>query len=106
MQLLVRAMDTKYLTEREVAERMRCSTSKVKRLRFTGGLPYIPGRPVLISEADLEEFLNARKLRLDAPKLPEKAPVSESKYPRLNDKQIALLEKRKFRAMVQASRSR
>ncbi|MCW2317217.1 excisionase family DNA binding protein [Rhodoblastus acidophilus] len=46
------------LTEPEVAERLRCSTSKVKRLRRQRRLAYIPGRPVLIDEDDLLAYLD------------------------------------------------
>ncbi|WP_036255268.1 helix-turn-helix transcriptional regulator [Methylocapsa acidiphila] len=49
------------LLESEVAERLCCSTSTVKRLRNSGQLPYIPGRPVLIDEADLLALLEKRK---------------------------------------------
>ncbi|KAA3447129.1 DNA-binding protein [Mesorhizobium sp. SARCC-RB16n] len=49
------------LTQEEVAERLRCSVAKVKRLRFTGQLAYLPGRPVLIEEADLEKYLEGIK---------------------------------------------
>ena len=45
------------LTEIEVAETLRCSTSKVKRLRLAGKLAYLPGRPVLIREDDLNAYL-------------------------------------------------
>ena len=51
------------LTETEVAQRLRCSASKVKRLRLSGDLPYIAGRPVLIDEADLAAWLDGQKLR-------------------------------------------
>ncbi len=51
------------LTETEVAEKLRCSTSKIKRLRMSGELPYIVGRPVLIDETDLIAFIDARKRR-------------------------------------------
>ena len=54
----------KLLTETEVVERLRCSQSKVKRLRLSGRLPYIPGRPLLIDEADLEGFIAAEKERM------------------------------------------
>jgi hypothetical protein len=43
----------KLLTEPEAAEILRCSPYTVARLRKAGKLPYIPGRPVLIDEADL-----------------------------------------------------
>lgn len=49
------------LTEAEVAERLRCSTSKVKRLRLSGKLAYLPGRPVLVDEADLAAYLDSVK---------------------------------------------
>ncbi len=48
------------LTERDVAERLRCSTSKVKRLRLSGQLGYIDGKPVLISTEALAAYLEAR----------------------------------------------
>ncbi|CDX34710.1 conserved hypothetical protein [Mesorhizobium plurifarium] len=52
---------SKLLTQKEVAERLRCSEQKVKRLRKLGALAYIPGRPVLIYESDLEEYLSRIK---------------------------------------------
>ncbi|WP_417433401.1 helix-turn-helix domain-containing protein [Hoeflea sp.] len=45
------------LTEPEVADRLRCSTEKVKRLRLSGNLAYHKGRPVLINEKDLNTYL-------------------------------------------------
>lgn len=51
------------LTEIEVAEKLRCSTSKIKRLRMSGELPYLRGRPVLVDEADLIVFIEGRKRR-------------------------------------------
>lgn len=54
------------LTEAEVAERLRCSKSKVKRLRLGGKLAYLPGRPVLIDEADLAAYLNSVKRKAEA----------------------------------------
>ena len=53
----------KLLTESEVAERLRCSPYTVARLRKRGRLPYIPGRPVLIDEADLLAYLECMKCR-------------------------------------------
>lgn len=55
-----------FLTEPEVAERLRCSTTKVKRLRLSGKLSYIPGRPVLIDEADLQSYIDEVKILRDA----------------------------------------
>jgi hypothetical protein len=59
------------LTEPEVAERLRCSTSKIKRLRLSGQLPYLSGRPLLIAEEDLEAFISARKRSATAATPPE-----------------------------------
>lgn len=45
------------LTMEEVAERLRCHTSRVRRLRRQGKLASIPGRPVYILESDLNDYL-------------------------------------------------
>lgn len=45
------------LTEREVANRLRRSLNAITRLRLSGKLAYIPGRPVLIDEADLAAYI-------------------------------------------------
>ncbi|TCM54946.1 excisionase family DNA binding protein [Rhizobium sp. PP-F2F-G48] len=50
-------MTERFFTEPEVAEILRCSTSKVKRLRLGGKLTYIRGRPVLIRQQDLDAYL-------------------------------------------------
>lgn len=47
---------TAILTEAEAAERLGCSVSKLKKLRYAGRLAFIPGRPVLILERDLLAF--------------------------------------------------
>lgn len=65
------------LTETEVAEKLRCSTSKIKRLRMSGELPYVRGRPVLVDETDLLAFIEARKRRA-APASPPADGVKES----------------------------
>lgn len=54
---------SKLLTDLEVAERLRCSGEKVRRLRYRGLLPYVPGRPVLTAEADLDAYLDSAKRR-------------------------------------------
>ncbi|MDM9629779.1 helix-turn-helix domain-containing protein [Rhizobium sp. S152] len=56
----------KMLTEQEVADILRCSRGKVKRLRFSGKLPYIPGRPLLIDEVDLLAYIEASKREVQA----------------------------------------
>ncbi len=40
---------------------MGWSVRKLKGLRLTGRLPYIPGRPPMIDEADLEAYLTRVK---------------------------------------------
>ncbi len=55
-------MSDQFMTEPEVAKLLRCSTSKVKRLRLAGKLAYAAGRPVLISVADLKAYLDGIKV--------------------------------------------
>lgn len=64
----------KLLTEAEAAERLRCSTSKIKRIRQAGLLTYIPGRPLLIDEADLIDCIHRLKTTLKRPIVEEMAP--------------------------------
>jgi excisionase family DNA binding protein len=52
----------KLLLEREVAEIMRCSASTIKRLRLKGLLAYKPGRPVLISEDDVDAYIERTRV--------------------------------------------
>lgn len=59
----------KLLTDYEAAEILRCSPSKIKRLRLTGKLPYIPGRPAFILEEDLTAYVETIR-KLAAPKGP------------------------------------
>ncbi|WP_352899525.1 helix-turn-helix domain-containing protein [Mesorhizobium sp. M1307] len=49
------------LTQVEVAKLLRCSVSKVKRLRQSGKLAYLSGRPVLVDEADLDAYKESVK---------------------------------------------
>ena len=51
------------LNESEVAKILRCSREKIKRLRLSGRISYIPGRPVLIDEEDLKTFVETLKTR-------------------------------------------
>lgn len=53
----------KLMTEAEVAERLRCSVSKVRKLRYDGRLAFIPGRPVLVTEKALSEYLEVEERR-------------------------------------------
>ncbi len=54
------------LLESEVAERLRCSKVTVRRLRSTGQLAYIPGRPIRISEADLADYIERQRIAVEA----------------------------------------
>lgn len=51
----------KLLTESEAAALCRRSRSWLKAKRLTGQLPYIPGRPPMILESDLEPFIETLK---------------------------------------------
>ncbi|MCE4226754.1 hypothetical protein HCU64_23720 [Methylobacterium sp. C25] len=58
----------KLLTESEVAERLLCSVSKVRQLRYKGLLPYLPGRPPLIAEPDFKAALKAELAKVSSRK--------------------------------------
>lgn len=62
----------KLLTQDEVAEILACSVSKIRRLRQTRRLAYIPGRPVLIDEADLATYQETLKRAAPPPKAEKK----------------------------------
>jgi excisionase family DNA binding protein len=47
------------LTEADVAARLHCSREKVKRLRLSGKLAYLKGRPVLVKEEDLDAYVES-----------------------------------------------
>ena len=67
------------LTEKEVADKLRCSTSKVKRLRLDGKLAYLPGRPVMIRETDLNAYIESALCRnppIETKGRPERTPKS------------------------------
>ena len=65
-------MTFRMLLEVEVAELLRCSTTKVKRLRLSGKLAYVPGRPVLIAETDLDDYIQReREASVQAPSATE-----------------------------------
>ncbi|QWW67969.1 helix-turn-helix domain-containing protein [Rhizobium sp. WYJ-E13] len=67
----------KLITDQEAAEIFRCSTDKIKRLRLSGKLAYIPGRPVKINEADLLAFIEASTIR-SVPPDPPTAPKPDA----------------------------
>ncbi len=49
------------LTQIEVATLLRCSTSKIERLRRDGSMPFLPARPVLIELADVLAYVERMK---------------------------------------------
>ncbi len=56
------------LLQSEAAALLRCSVATIARLRLTRKLGYYTGRPVLISEADLELYVaSAKVLRVKMP---------------------------------------
>lgn len=56
----------KLLVEKEVAERLRCSLSKLRADRWKGqGLPYIKdGRRVLYAEADVDKRVESCRVEV------------------------------------------
>lgn len=84
----------KLLLEAEVAEILGCSRQKVKRLRLNGRLTYIPGRPVLIDEADLSAFMEEERIakeRRDEARRPKpKAPPTREQARKWAQIQILL----------------
>lgn len=54
------------MSELEVAEVLRCSSTKIKRLRLSGEISYLPGPPVLIAREDLDAFIERRKIKATA----------------------------------------
>ena len=73
--------EDRLLLQSEVAEILRCGDSTVKRLRITGKLAYIPGRPVKIRESELLAFIEATTVRAkptvttSAQKAPDRAAI-------------------------------
>jgi excisionase family DNA binding protein len=64
-------MEDRLLLESEAAEHLRVSRTTVKRLRMTGALSYIPGRPVRIPESALAAYIS--RLRVPTTQEPELA---------------------------------
>lgn len=85
----------KFLTEPEAAEILRCSTSKIKRLRLGGVLPYYPGRPVLIAESDLQAYLDELKRNAPPPPPPPLTPEEKAQAVIKDAREWALREKLK-----------
>lgn len=53
--------DVDLLTQAEVADLLRCSERTVRRLRLSGELPGIEGRPVLYRRAAVQEYIARRE---------------------------------------------
>tara|TARA_R110002153_G_scaffold80035_3_gene203894 strand:- start:9 stop:305 length:297 start_codon:yes stop_codon:yes gene_type:complete len=51
----------KLLTQKDVAKMLNKSEDHVKRLRLAGKIPFIPGRPVLMDETDVLNYLKRAK---------------------------------------------
>lgn len=66
------------LTQSEVAALLRCSASKVGRLRRDGAFPFMPGRQVKVELADVLAWVDRAKIRGRAPRAPSKAAVARS----------------------------
>mgnify|MGYP000881535323 FL=1 len=95
----------KLLTEPEVAEILRCSRSKIKRLRLSGALAYIPGRPVLVAETDLAEYLDRLKQNAK-PASPAPPATPEEEYAAMvrNAREWAIRKKHKPRRAPRMSK--
>lgn len=76
-----------FLLQTEASEFLGCSEQKVKRLRLSGRLPYIPGRPVLLDEVDLVAFLEEERLsrerREEAKRPRARPPMDPVKWARI-----------------------
>ncbi|WP_393986765.1 helix-turn-helix domain-containing protein [Xanthobacter flavus] len=59
------------LTEEEVAVLLRCSCAKVKRLRLSGAMAYLPGRPPLILRDDLNAYIEGARRKAAKKRGPE-----------------------------------
>lgn len=54
------------LTQQEVAAILKCSISKIVRLRRDGRIAFLPGRPVKFLETDLQQFIDDENRRKQA----------------------------------------
>jgi hypothetical protein len=70
-------MSVHLLTEAQAAETLQCRPSKIKRLRLSGQLAYIPGRPVLISQAAIVAYVE----RTECQSLISRKPTTGSTTP-------------------------
>lgn len=69
----------KLLTQQEVADVLRRNVKSVQRLRAKGELGYLPGRPVMIPQAELDAYLERRMVRRQVVEtLPEAATLPQA----------------------------
>jgi len=94
-----------FLTEPEAAKLLRCSTSKVKRLRLAGKLTYVAGRPVLISSADLKTYLDSIKVHA-VPADGAEPPIRAAAAAEAAESARAAFAKYKAREALKAGRKR
>lgn len=86
------------LTDVEVGQLLRCSKAKVQRLRRAGAMPYLPGRPVLIMEKDVLEYIEGVKTKaaLRAGPVPGSPEDREQRIRAAQDRARAVWLKRKL----------
>lgn len=65
------------LTQEEVARLLRRSVRTIARMRATGELPFLPGRPVLIRQADVENYIEGKMICLKKPKGPISSSIAQ-----------------------------
>lgn len=73
-------MVSKLLTDEDMAALLRCSVSKVRKLRYVGRIAFIPGKPPLVREKDFEAFLEVER-RLSPPSSGTYLPPAAPKEP-------------------------
>ena len=81
------------LLEEEAAAILRCSVAKIRRLRRLKLLPFVPGRPVTIDEADLSFYVECRKRETTSPNSQTRS--TDEIATRARQKAIRLVMKRK-----------
>jgi hypothetical protein len=94
----------RFLTDEEVAERLRCTVRGVRRLRLLGRLRYVPGRPPHVDVADLEAYIEEAKQRATPPDPPRKRQPGDP-WTEADDAEIKRRIRRKaLRRRMRASR--
>lgn len=60
---MAKLLETRFLTQEEVAGLLRKSVQAVARLRKSGELAWLPGSPILIEESEVSAYLERRIVR-------------------------------------------